>query len=268
MLRAVTCIPEQPEYSKDIVIKPHAIGRARGSFIDLNLVKDVEVGEFRVTGPAGLKWLLTDREDHWGEIVYVGQAPGTDLNIIDFNDELRESGLDLSNNIYIHHIDNSAGYAHSEIVNTKLGTHDVLVEYCTDGGGSQNTETYPSASIRLQSYDATVRWCDLRNGQGHGIEIGSWKAANRQEEKSEADLIQAEKLGGRDNAVYANRVTDFDDLAFSFPNRDDGQTPAAQRYVCGNEFDGATHGEPGTACPEDIPTGGGIGHTGGDSPWK
>jgi hypothetical protein len=266
MLRAVTCIPEEYTYSTGLVVKPHAVGNVRGSMIDLNYVENVEVGEFRVIGPGGLRWILTGNRGHWGEIVYVGQAPGSDLNAIEPEGEL--SGLDTSNDIHIHHIDNSQGYRHSELVNTKLGTHDVTVEYCTDGGGSVNNDNYPPASISLQSYGATVRWCELRDGTGRGISVGSWNAARRQMEQSPSELSEAERKGGTDNAIYGNRISGFPHGPFAFDNADDGQTPDEQRLFCGNEYDGRTVGDPDAACPDAIPAGDGVGHLGGDSPWE
>lgn len=266
MLRGITCIPESPTYSTDLIIKPHAVGNVRGSMIDLNYVENVEVGEFRVIGPSGLGYILTDERGHWGEIVYVGQAPGTQLNAVEITGDLE--GLDTSNDIHIHHIDNSDGYGHSEIVNTKLGTHDVLVEYCTDGGGSQNNDNYPPASVALQSYGATVRWCDLRDGTGRGISIGSWNAVARQEEKSPEDLTEAERKGGTDNAVYGNRITGFPHGPFAFDNADDGQTADAQRFMCNNEYDDQVEWELDGPCPESIPTADRIGYLGGESPWQ
>ncbi|MFB6211012.1 MAG: hypothetical protein ABEI76_05695 [Halobacteriales archaeon] len=258
--------PIKDEYVKGLVIKPSRIGNFRGNMISLHWVENVEVGEFRVIGPSGLRYLLTDKVGHWGEIVYVGTSPLQELNEPGgLSEEFRAE--DNSNNIHIHHIDNSSGHGHSEIVNTKLGTYDVLVEYCTDGGGSQNTESYHAGSIHLQSYGATVRWCELRNGMGHGVKVGDGTAVKRQEEKPESELTEAERRAGTDNEIYGNRVIGFDEYAFRFPRSDHGQTPDAQRLFCGNEFDGPTDGEPGKSCPDGVPGGDGIGHTGGNSPW-
>lgn len=265
MRAGVSSMPEDYEYLTDLVIKPHAAGNVRGNLIHVAFAENVEVGEFRVIGPAGLRYLLADRVGHWGELVYLGQSPLQEPNEIEKKGEL--AGLDTTNNVHVHHVDNSAGHGHSELVNAKLGTHDVLVEYCTDAGGSQNTESYPAASVNLQSYGATVRWCNLRNGHGHGVTVGSRIALKRQSEKDASELVEAERRGGTDNALYGNRVTGFDDRAFAFPRSDGGQTPDAQRVFCGNEYDGSTEGEPDAACPESVPAGDGVGHTGGDSPW-
>lgn len=250
------------QYLRDVVIAPHRIGNTMKSLVSIERTRDAEVGPFRVIGPAGAKYLFTDEAGHNGEIVYLGTSPtnlGTDWH--------PWTDYDQTSNVRVHHIDNAAGHPHSELVNAKLGTHDVTVEYCTDGGGSQNTERYPSAAVRLQSYGATVRWCDLRDGHGFGFEVASHTAHEMQKQKPAAELTEAERRGGTDNAIYGNRVTGFSEGAFDFPGPEIGQTAADQRVFCGNEYDGQTDGTPDAACPESVPSGDGIGHTGGDSPW-
>ncbi|GAA0725186.1 hypothetical protein J2744_000873 [Halorubrum trapanicum] len=246
------------EYLTDIVVSPHRIGNTQKSIVSLERTRNVEVGPFRVIGPAGAKYLFADRAGHNGEIVYVGTSP-SNLE----TDWHPWSEYDQSSDVLIHHIDNSEGYGHSELVNTKLGTHDVTVEYCTDGGGSRNTEDSPAASVRFQSFDATLRWCDLRNGLGYGVEIASFKARDAQKDRSEPSEIQ--RRGGTDNAVYGNRIAGFDDAAIAYPV--DSQTERDQRRVCGNEYDGESTGDPGASCSSAVPQGDGLGHTGGDSPW-
>lgn len=250
-------------YLRDVVIAPHRIGNTMKSLVSVERSRNVEVGPFRVIGPAGAGYLYTDEAGHNGEIVYVGTSPsnlGTDWH--------PWTEYDRTADVHVHHVDNSAGHPHSELVNTKLGTHDVTVEYCTDGGGSQNTEDYPAASVRLQSYGATVRWCDLRDGGGFGVEVASHTAHDAQERKSAEELTEAERRGGTDNAIYGNRVTGFEEGAFDFPDADLGQDSAAQRLFCGNQYDGETDGEPGVPCPGSVPEGEGTGHTGGDGPWS
>lgn len=246
------------QYLTDIVVSPHRIGNTQKSIVSLERTRNAEVGLFRVIGPAGTKYLLTDRAGHNGEIVYLGTSP-SNLE----TDWHPWAEYDQSSDILVHHIDNSEGYGHSELVNTKLGTHDITVEYCTDGGGSQNTEDSPAASIRFQSFDASVRWCDLQNGKGHGVEIASFKARDAQQNRSDPSEIQ--RRGGTDNAVYGNRITGFEEAAIVYPV--ESQTQTDQRHICNNEYDGQSMGDPDAACPSGIPTGDGIGHTGGDSPW-
>jgi hypothetical protein len=246
------------EYLEDVVVAPHRIGNSQKSLVSLERTRNAEVGPFRVVGPAGTKYLLTDRAGHNGEIVYVGTSPsnlGTEWH--------PWTEYDQTSGIRVHHIDNSGGHGHSELVNTKLGTHDVTVEYCTDGGGSRNTEDSPAAAVRLQSFGATVRWCHLADGHGHGVEIASYKARDAQERTD--DPSEIERRGGTDNAVYGNRIRGFDGKALAFEV--DSQTQADQRHVCGNEYDGPTDGDPDADCDGAVPAGDGVGHTGGDSPW-
>jgi hypothetical protein len=247
------------QYLTDIVVSPHRIGNTQKSIVSLERTRNAEVGPFRVIGPAGTKYLLTDRAGHNGEIVYLGTSP-SNLE----TDWHPWSEYDQSSDILVHHIDNSEGYGHSELVNTKLGTHDITVEYCTDGGGAQNTEDSPAASIRFQSFDATVRWCDLQDGLGHGVEIASFKARDAQQNRSNPSEIQ--RRGGTDNAVYGNRITGFDEAAIAYPVK--SQTQPDQRHICNNEYDGQSGGDPDSSCPPGTPTGDEIGHTGGDSPWS
>jgi len=249
--------PDTDEYLQDLVIAPHAVGNSQKALVAVDRTQHSTIGPFKVSGLAGAKYFLTDTPGHNGEIVYLGTSPsnlGTDWH--------PWTEYDRTKDIRVHHIDNSAGHPHSELVNTKLGTSDIRIEYCTDGGESRNTEDSPAASVRLQSFDATVRWCDLRNGAGHGIEIGSYKARDARETKDNPSEI--EQRGGSDHAIYGNRISGFDDKAVAFPvvrGQDD------QRVVCRNTIDRPTDGTPDQACSADLPQSDEIGHTGGDSPW-
>lgn len=256
MEAAVGSLPVGDEYLEDIVIKPHAVGNTRGNLIHVAYSENVEVGEFRVIGPAGLNYKLGDEPGHWGEIVYIGIAKGKTPNAIELRGELKP--VDTTNNVHVHHIDNSAGHHHSELVNPKLGTFDILVEYCTDAGGSQNTEPAESASVRLQGYGATVRWCDLRDGQGHGVSVVPGRLPDDVEVREPADPTIE---------LYGNRVTGFDDKAFAFESMRPASATSDQLLFCGNEFDGPTDGDPDADCEPSVPADDGIGHTGGESPW-
>lgn len=249
-------------YLEDVVVAPHRIGNTQKSLVSIERTRNVEVGPFQVIGPAGAKYLLTDQAGHNGEIVYLGTSPsnlGTDWH--------PWTEYDGTHGVRVHHIDNSAGHPHSELVNAKLGTHDVTVEYCTDGGGSSNAERNPAASIRFQSFDATLRWCDLRDGQGYGVEVASFEAARRQEAEAGNALTEAERRGGTDHAIYGNRISGFDDGALNFEAEDVGQGPSVQRYVCENEIDGTSAGDANAPCPPAVPEEDGVGHLGGESPW-
>lgn len=253
-------VADTDEYVEDLVIAPHRIGNGRAALVNVERARNVEIGPFRVSGPAGTAYLLTDRQEHNGEVVYLGTSP---TNLGSHSHPWTE--YDRTSDVLVHHVDNAAGHHHSELVNTKLGTHDVTIEYCTDGGGSRNTEPWPPASVRFQSYAATVRWCDLRDGDGYGVEVAAYYADQRQREVDEADLTEAERRGGTDHSIYGNRVTGFEAGAFAFPASPVGQTPAVQRRFCGNDFEGSSPGDPGKSCGNDVPTGDGVGHTGGSS---
>lgn len=260
---AINVLPASPEYLSDLVLKPHAIGNVLTAMIKVNFAEHVEIGEFTVIGPAGLGYHLTDEDGFFGEIVYVGSHEGSEFGDLDRVGELE--GDDTSNDIHVHHIDNSEGHHNAEFVDTKLGVHDVTIEYCTTAGGGQ-VAGY-GRTISVQGYDVTIRWCDLRGGRGHGVDVGIDEAIRRREERDVEELTEATRRAATGNEIYGNRVTGFDDRAFYFPHADAGQGPDDQTVFCGNEYDGETDGVPDSPCPDSVPTGDGIGHLGGDSPW-
>lgn len=270
------------EYLRDVRIAPHAIGNAEGGVL-LTMVRDSEVGPFRVVGPLGKSYTVGDAVDHTGEVVYVGSPP---VQVRNLREQGALTGADETRNIRIHHIDNSAGYGHSELVNVKAGAHDVTVEYCTDGGGGYVTDQSTNASIAIAGHGTTVRWNDLRGGPlpdeaqlpTHGISID----ANVPEYCERDDGPQ--QCVGFDNALYGNRIRDFGHStekltghAVFFEARyleeklgeepPPNVWPDDQRAVCGNEVTGPTHGDPDSRCPDWVPEGDGVGHTGGESPW-
>ena len=241
------------DYLQNIVLAPHRIGNSQKGLINIDRTMNASVGPFTVTGIAGAEYLLTGQRGHIGEIVYLGTAPsnlGTDWHPWTEYDQTR--------NVRVHHVDNSAGHPHAELVNTKLGTHDITVEYCTDGGGSQIQEEYPAASLRLGSYRTTVRWCDLRDGMGDGIVIGAPHAKGaRQNTAYPSETI---RLAATNNRIFGNRISGFDGDPIVFPNVHDWDD---QDLICGN-FDPESPVENVTRdCEKDVPTGIGIGHTGG-----
>ena len=242
-------VPES-EYLTDVVVKPHAIGNARAAMIKHEYANDIEIGAFEVIGPAGLKFTLGDRIGHNSEIVYLGTPPGKD------------APPDLSETIHVHHIDNSGGYDHAEMVDCKTGISDVTIEYCTDAGGSSEAIADESngGAVVVGATDVTVRWNVLSNGAYAGIEIDSDIAATENPPEVYED-------GGTNNAFYGNRLVGNGGRAISFPYAQAGQGQADQRVVCGNAFDGETNGDPDAPCDEAVPTTDEIGHCGGDSPW-
>lgn len=256
-------IPDEgpPKTLENLKLMPHAVGNTYGNCLHIFSSDGVEVGEFPVIGPAGLRYKLQDREGHFGEILYIGTGlGGWDAKWNGYPDKVR--------NVHVHHIDNSAGYHHSELVDCKAATSNILIEYCTDGGGSQNTEPGAQESISIQGHNITLRYCKLQNGLGYGVEVRNARTREAREENDVSDLEEWERRGGRDNEIYGNVVTGFDDKAFHFPFADSGQSPDAQRYFCGNTYTGPTDGEPDAQCPDEVPEGDGVGHLGGDSPWS
>lgn len=257
---------ERDEYLRDIVVAPHGIGNASWALIVIRRAKNVEIGPFRVTGLAGANYVLDENASgkHAGEIVYLGTPPTTYSR----EDDYPWNDLDQTRNVHVHHIDNSDGHPHSELVNTKLGTRNVLIEYCTDGGGSQNAESYPTGSVRFQSYDATLRWCDLQNGSGHGVIImkAGDKWLTETFEGRVADPFDLDRLG-TGHTVYGNRIGGFQEAAIRLK----WASPEKQT-ICRNDVRGAIIDHAGErytqdGCPENLPEGDGIGHTGGNSPW-
>lgn len=254
----IRCAPprDSDDYLTDVAIRPAGLGHSIRPLIVVKRSTNIDIGEFQVTGLVGASYVLTgSNQSHAGEIVYVGTPPSAY--------ETRNhpwSPLDETNKVRIHHIDNTAGHPHSELVNTKMGTHDVLVEYCSDGGGSQNNDPYPAASAHLQSYNATVRWCKLANGQGYGIHVNA--GAKGYLDKFEDPPISKERVGDG-HRIVGNVIKGFDDgpLAYSKTSSE------AQDTVCGNLISGSAPGNPTETCGETVPTGEDAGHLGGDSPW-
>lgn len=258
-LLKVTPRPESSEYVEDVVIAPHGIGNSQTQLINVIRAKNCEFGPFKMIGPAGVEYLYGDKVSHQGEILYIGSplqvyADGADGYFWDEYDKTR--------NIHIHHIDNSEGYHHSEIVDCKDGTENITIEYCTDAGGSRNNEPYSAQSVHMRGHNCTVRWNRLADGAGNGIEVYK-PGSNELYPEFGFDERVVDRIA-IENEIYGNEIRDFEKKAIAF---DEG-TRDAQRRVCGNDIRGDTNGEPKKQCPETLPKGDGIGHTGGDSPWS
>lgn len=269
-----------PGYIRDIKIKPHAVGNVLGAMINTFFAHDVEIGEFRVLGPGGIKHLKGDQDGHNGEVVYVGIPPdkfgGNGTNI-------SGATVDQSSGYHIHHILNDNGYPHAELVDIKGGCEDVTIEYCTDLGGAgryvlPNSGPTSEAAFHLGGNNTTLRWCIVENSHGQAVEIGSWGPTHPEkfEEYKGFPLPDVFRDTGRDNAVYGNRFTNYAGLAVQYPMVDptdgdayipEGYGPAAQKIVCGNEIDGKTHGKPEKSCSGAVQNTETIGHLGGDSPY-
>ncbi|WP_181687134.1 hypothetical protein [Halorhabdus salina] len=251
----VTALPPFDEYNRGAVIAPHRIGYSGAQLVKFRLCREAEAGPFRVSGRAGAAWQLTESGHPSGEIVYVGTSPST----IEKTAQLNK--WDNTRNVRVHHVDNSAGHPHNQLVDIKPGTENITVEYCTDGGGSHNNKDWAARSIAVRGHAATVRWNRLQDGVDTGIGLGS-----SHNNDPENDL---QKRAGEDNEIYGNEIIGFGGNAIAFPWTSDGpgQAPEDQAILCGNEFDGPVDGNPGQECSPDIPEADEIGHVGGDSPW-
>lgn len=250
--------PEQSEYLEDVVFAPHGIGHTRRALVSVIHTKDSEFGPFKMIGPAGVQYLHGDKESHIGEILYIGQPPQT------YQGDAEGYGWDTydqTRNIRIHHIDNSEGYHHAELVDCKAGTRNITIEYCTDSGGSTNNESYTGQSLHMQGHDCTVRWNRLANGTGNGIEVYNLPTDILIPELG-FDQEVVDRIA-TNHEIYGNEIHDYGGKAIALNE----ETRDAQKHICGNDIRGETNGNPETPCPEELPSGEEIGHTGGDSPW-
>jgi len=231
------------EYLSDIVIAPHRIGYSRKSLIGLERTENAEIGPLRVTGLAGADYLVGPDSDHNGELLYIGTAPnnlGSDWHPWTEFDQTRD--------VRIHHLDNSAGHPHAEIVDLKPGTHDIVVEYVTDRNGGQVTDDASPNALSHDGHHNVVRWCDIGEAPipvEFDAEYPEWTHTN---------------------SLYGNQLHDYSETAVAFED-DDTVGPSDQANLCGNRIKD-TEDHPGAQdCPSDVPTSGDVGHTGGDSPW-
>jgi hypothetical protein len=249
---------ETSDYIEDVVIAPTGIGNSKTQLINVIRAENCEFGPFKIIGPAGVEYLHGDKQSHQGEFLYIGTPLQT---YADGADGYFWDQYDRSRNIRVHHIDNSEGYHHCEIVDCKDGTEDITIEYCTDAGGSRNNEPFSPQSIHMRGHDCTVRWNRLADGAGNGIEV--YKPGSDElypEFGFDEEVVDQIATA---NAIYGNEIHEFGNQAIAF----DAETRDAQRHVCGNDVSGETNGRPEKACPAAVPEGDGIGHTGGDSPW-
>ncbi len=254
------------DYIEGLVISPHRIGGVGQSLINTQLIKNCELGGFRVIGSAGTDWILDESEGHNGEIIYLGTAPGNTYR-------KNWDGYDQTRNIRVHHIDNSEGHPHSELVDCKAGTRNITIEYCTDGGGAQEHEGGKQPSIRLDGHRTTVRWCRIQGSEGPAIHIGPQHLRRENGSWLAEPETELEREMGTEHAIYGNALNGYSIGAVDYfherkrPERDTNPTPEDQRHVCGNEFDGEPGiGTPGEPC-DDVPQTEEIGHLGGNSPW-
>lgn len=254
------------DYLEGLVVSPHALGNAGQALINSVLFKDSEIGGFKVIGPAGTKWIFDEDEGHNGEIVYLGTAP----------DNRRERGYDSydrTRNVRVHHVDNSAGHLHSEFVDCKTGVEDVTIEYCMDGGRARSNDSYYTRAISMDGLGCTIRWNVFRDIHGSGIRIGPQSYLGDIDFVDSEPQTEYDRRIGTGHAIYGNVFTGCAHDAINFlresrrPGRDTNPTQEDQRVFCGNLVDAHSDGDPTSECPGSVPTGEGIAHLGGDSPW-
>jgi hypothetical protein len=249
---------EGVEYLQDIVVEPHRAGYSSGSLFELNRVRNASFGNFELIGPPGMEMdpRVDDHEEgHAREIFYCGVSAG------DIHDDYYPwDDLDRSQNIRIHHVDNSAGYPHSELVDIKVGCSNVTVEYCTDRGAGAQLDGVSAGAISPKGKQCTIRWNDLGDCVT-GVEFDPYAPLDEHDVSNWA----------RDNEIYGNYIHDYSNAAIAFLERPEYRpSPEGQRIFCGNRIEGPDADEYAYAtgdCGPDVPTTDEIGHLGGDSPW-
>ena len=253
------------DYLEGLVVSPHALGGAGQSLINSVQFKDSEIGGFKVIGPAGAKWIFGDEDGHNGEVVYLGTAPDNRL-------ERGYDSYDRTRNIRVHHIDNSEGHLHSELVDCKAGVENVTIEYCFDGGGAKSNDSYYTRSISMDGTDCTVRWNVFRDIYGDGIRIGPQNFLNDTNWVDSEPETEYDRQLGKGHSIYGNVFVGCVHEAINFlreskrPGRETNPTEEDQRVFCGNLIDGYSDGNPTIECG-DVPTSDSVGHLGGESPW-
>lgn len=244
---------DRDQYLRDLTFRPDRIGYVRRALVSVIRVTSADIGTFRVIGGAGARSYVGDIDGHNAEIVYLGTAPA---NLS--QDWYPWDEPDFSNDVRVHHIDASAGPGHTELVDVKLGCHDVTIEYCTSVDARLPTDNDNGSAVHLGGTDTTFRWNRVVSPDHHAMDVGNYGPYN--EHVPHPDAPDA----GTANAIYGNEFTDVGALAINYTEE---TSESAQRIVCGNVVDSETEGRPGQSCPSNLPTGNGIGHTGGDSPW-
>jgi halocyanin-like protein len=221
---------EGPEYLYDVVVEPARMGNCARAMVQVQRLRDASIGDFEVIGPAGMQYdrrVANHETGHVREIVYVG-SPETQRG----EPYYKYDTLDRSRNIRIHHIDNSAGYRHNELVDVKLGSTDVTVEHCTTRNAGHNTEAEVNAAIDLKGNDCTVRWNDIGDSP-LPFSFGAWAPSD---DVNGGDWSQ-------NNEIVGNHVHGFATAPFRMRNEGDVGPVSFedQRLFCGN---GVVRGTP------------------------
>lgn len=223
--------PTNSTYLEDLIVSPHGAGNTFGECIRLSMTKQSIVGDFSVIGATGREhYGPGNQSGSNGEVVYLGTSPSQ------IDESPHNGNVDETRNICVRKIDNSEGHKHSELVNTKEGTRNILIEYCTD-----RNSVYPEGGeINIQGQETVARFNDLQDSDGAAVRVG-WST-------SDPDAPDAGKL----NSVYYNILKNNSGDAIKLPKSDAG--PGEQNYLCGNDYNGSTADTPGSSCPRKLPT--------------
>jgi hypothetical protein len=236
-------------YLEDVVFEPHAVRNSGSEFVNVERTRDAVLGDFTVTGPAGGEFhpeMSNPVESHVGNVFDVGTTPPTVEEYKPWDD------LDRTRNVRIHHVDNSAGYHHSNFFVCYVGTEEITVEYCTDrNAGNETSGKDKVSALAIGGNNCTVRGNDIGDCR-QGVGVSGWAPNDMADPTNWA----------RNNDVYTNRFQRISRDVFWFADT----TPEAQRTLCDNRFVGIdeTNYEYATGgCPDDVSAVEGIGHTAG-----
>lgn len=75
---------------------------------------------------------------------------------------------------------------------------------------------------------------------------------------------EADADSGTNHAVYGDRFLNNDTAIHLMQ---DAHPPSSQRVICVYTYNTPTNADGDSTCPDDLPSGDGIGHTGGQSPF-
>jgi hypothetical protein len=263
-----TWAEDSGDFLEGLVISPHRIGNAGGALINSQMIRDSSIGGFEVIGPAGANWLFdSEKGGHYGEIVYLGTAPDNRL-------EYGYEEYDRTRNIRVHHIDNSAGHLHSELVDCKAGVENVTIEYCTDAGGLESEDSHYTRAISMDGRDCTIRWNVFRDIAAYGVQIGPQALLSGLNFIDKEPQTAYERTLGTGHAIYGNvfagcRMDAVNLLRESArPGRETNPRSDDQRLLCNNLLDGYSDVTLDEDCTESHPTSEVVGHLGGESPWS
>ncbi|QCC49794.1 plastocyanin/azurin family copper-binding protein [Halapricum salinum] len=216
---------EGPEYLYDVVLEPSRMGNCARAMVQTQRIRDSSIGNFEVIGPAGMQFdRRVDNHEigHVREIVYVG-SPETHRG----EPYYKYDTLDRSQNVRIHHIDNSAGYRHNELVDVKLGSSNVTIEHCTTRNAGHNTEGEVNAALDLKGNDCLVRWNDIGDSP-LPISFGAW---------APSDDVDG-GAWSQNNEIIENYVHGFAASPYRMRNGGDvGPVSFDEQTFCGNQIE-------------------------------